>query len=83
MASTLWDDWRVTHFVCSRPPAGLPILVVALDELGDLIRVLLGQVVPAVLEDLDLHVGPAVMGSKVLGQSRHDRAEDVLAANKQ
>ena len=61
----------------------LSVRGVALDELGDLVRSLLGQVVPAVLENLDLHVGPAVVGSKVLGQSRHDRAEDVLAADEQ
>ena len=61
----------------------LSVRGVAFDELGDLVRSLLGQVVPAVLENLDLHVGPAVVGAKVLGQSRHDRAEDVLAANKQ
>jgi cold shock CspA family protein len=41
---------------------------VALDELGDVVRSLLGKVVPAVLENLDVHVGPAVMGSKVLGE---------------
>jgi hypothetical protein len=56
---------------------------VALDEPGDLVGSLLGQVVPAVLDDLDAHVGPAVVGSKVLGQGRHYRAEDVLAADQQ
>jgi hypothetical protein len=34
---------------------------VALDELGDFVGSLLGQVVPAVREDLDAHVGPAVV----------------------
>ena len=56
---------------------------VALDELGDVVRSLLGKAVPAVLENLDVHVGPAVMGSKVLGERRHDRAEDALTANEQ
>jgi hypothetical protein len=61
----------------------LPVCGVALDELGDLVGSLLGPVVPTVREDLDAYVGPAVVGSKVLGHGRHYRAEDVLAADQQ
>jgi hypothetical protein len=44
---------------------------------------LFGHVVSAVLDNLDLHVGPAVVARRFLGQSRHDRAEDVLDADEQ
>jgi hypothetical protein len=51
----------------------------ALDELGNVVGSLVGEVVPGSLENLDLHVSPAVIGSQVSGERWHDRAEDVLA----
>ena len=72
---------EITAFIPSR--SSMLDRRVSLDEFGDVVRSLLGQVVPAVLEDRDVHVGPAVMGSKVLGECRHDRAEDVLTADEQ
>jgi hypothetical protein len=59
----------------------LRVRSVAFDELGDIVRPLLGQIVAAILENLNLDVGPAVMGAEVLRESRHNRPEDVFAAN--
>ena len=49
-----------------------------LDEPGDVVRSLLREVVPAVLEDLDLPVGPAIVGSSTCSPPTSSRGTSIV-----